>query len=74
MVPFNYKALLSISTYNLLTSYGGRHFPIYIPPPQKKLCLGGGGGVYIGISLSVCLDQLPHLLSDFHQTLWNLRS
>ena len=22
----------------------------------------------------VCPDQLPHLLSDFHQTLWKLRS
>ena len=39
-----------------------------IIPPANSL------GEYIGISLSVCLDQLPHLLSDFHQTLWNLRS
>jgi hypothetical protein len=33
-------------------------------------------GVYRNrpVCLSVCPDQLPHLLSDFHQTLWNLRS
>jgi hypothetical protein len=33
-------------------------------------------GVYRNrpVCLSICPDQLPHLLSDFHQTLWNLRS
>jgi hypothetical protein len=41
------------------------------PPPPRKHSLGRG---YIRICLSVCPDQLPHLLSDFHQTLWNLRS
>ena len=35
-----------------------------------------GRGVYRNrpVCLSVCSDQLPHFLSDFHQTLWNLRS
>ena len=31
-----------------------------------------GGGVYR--NRPVCPDQLPHLLSDLYQTLWNLRS
>jgi hypothetical protein len=41
MVPFNYKALLSISTYNLLTSYGGRHFPRGGVYRNQPVCLSG---------------------------------
>jgi hypothetical protein len=35
-------------------------------------CYWGVLGVYRNLSL--CPDQLPNLLSDYHQTLWNLRS
>jgi hypothetical protein len=52
-----------------------RRPPRYNYTPCKR-SLGGGGYIGIGLSvlLSVCPDQLPNLLSDFHQTLWNLIS
>jgi hypothetical protein len=50
-------------TTNLVTEGSSCYTP-------RKHSLGGGVYRY----MPVCLDQLPHLLSDFHQTLWNLRS
>jgi cytochrome c biogenesis protein CcdA len=50
-------------------------FKLEIPEPQiffnytpRKDSLGGYVGIGLSVCLSVCPGQLPHLLSDFHQT------
>ena len=46
----------------------------YFYTPRKHSFGGGYIGIGLSVRPSVCPEQLPHLLSDFHQTLWNLRS
>ena len=70
---------LSVSSQNLLyrDATAWTLYLSYYPTHPRKLSLGGGGIQELAC-LSICPfvfpDQLPNLLSDFHQSLWNLRS
>ena len=63
---------LQFSRFQVYRNIYGYCFFFGISIPHPANIVWGGG--YIGICLSVCPDQLPHLLSDFHPTLWKLRS
>ena len=65
----NYGNHVSVSQYRNLWAWNLLLTCSSLYPCNHSL---GEGGIYR--NRPVCPDQLPHLFSDFHQTLWNLRS